>query len=421
MTFPATVVRVLIASPSDVIEEREIATATVQHWNDINSLETEIVLLPMKWETHSSPEYRIRPQQAINEQVIDHCDMAIGIFWTRIGSSTGSSLSGTIEEIERVADAGKPVMLYFSKADAPLEKIDIDQLKSLREFELRTRNTALIEYYTNKVDFRDKLYRQLDATTKRIRSSLENEMTPLDENTDIYEDPYSISFEIANPITHETADQDAVIQSTFYPASTFESIPIFGGDQASSQKQAISLSDLLKGAQNLNPNYLKESFAATAISQLLTPIAFKFHNGGFLGFRDVYAEISFESEIDFYITQANPQNSSKPSRILAAKSMLSQPSPLDYLQSITSKPLKNYFFSMNIAALQPKRTLVPQSTIWIGGNESCEIIIRAKIYADILQEPLEIFRKILISAHKEESMDFFDEILRISPHGSQNP
>lgn len=419
MTFPATVVRVLIASPSDVIEERDIATTTIQHWNDINSSETEIVLLPVKWETHSSPEYRIRPQQAINEQVIDHCDMAIGIFWTRIGSSTGPSISGTIEEIERVADAGKSVMLYFSKADAPLEKIDLDQLKSLREFESRTRNTALIEYYTNKVEFRDKLYRQLDAATKKIRSSLDNDINYQDEGIETYEDQYSISFEIANPITHETADQNAVIQSTFYPSSAVESIPIFENESSNSQKQANVLSDLLKGAVSVNPNYLKEFFAATAVSQLLTPIAFKFYNGGFLGFRDVYAEIFFESLEDFFITQANPQSTSKPSKFLAPKSILSQPSSLDYLKSIVSKPVKNYFVPMNIGALQPKRTLVPQFTFWIGGNKSCEINVRAKIYADILQEPLEIEKKISVSAHQEESMDFFDEILRASLHGSQ--
>ena len=46
MAYQARVFRILIASPSDVIEEREIAVRTIQEWNDLNSGERRIVLLP---------------------------------------------------------------------------------------------------------------------------------------------------------------------------------------------------------------------------------------------------------------------------------------------------------------------------------------------------------------------------------------
>ncbi|HCE5206435.1 TPA: DUF4062 domain-containing protein, partial [Vibrio parahaemolyticus] len=55
MAYEAKVFRVLIASPSDVIEEREIAVKTIQEWNDLNSSERQIVLLPLRWETHTAP------------------------------------------------------------------------------------------------------------------------------------------------------------------------------------------------------------------------------------------------------------------------------------------------------------------------------------------------------------------------------
>src|SRR5690242_11591042 len=115
MSFAARVFRILIASPSDVAEEREIAVRAIQEWNDMNSAERQLVLLPLRWETHSAPEYGRRPQETINRQVVDHSDLLVGIFWTRVGSPTGIAEGGTLEEIERVALQGKPVMIYFSQ------------------------------------------------------------------------------------------------------------------------------------------------------------------------------------------------------------------------------------------------------------------------------------------------------------------
>ncbi len=108
MSYAARVFRILIASPSDVNDERDIAVSTIQAWNDLNSSERQIVLLPLRWETHSAPEYNRRPQEVINRQVVDHCDLLVGVFWTRIGSPTGAAESGTLEEIERVATRENP-------------------------------------------------------------------------------------------------------------------------------------------------------------------------------------------------------------------------------------------------------------------------------------------------------------------------
>ena len=148
MSFPARVYRILIASPSDVSDEREIAVSTIQNWNDMNSGERQLVLLPLRWETHSSPEYGKRPQEIINRQVVDRCDLLLGIFWTRIGSPTGTAESGTLEEIERVAAQGKPVMLYFSQLRQNPDNIDLEQLRKLREFKENTFPNALVETYS---------------------------------------------------------------------------------------------------------------------------------------------------------------------------------------------------------------------------------------------------------------------------------
>ena len=168
MSFPARVYRVLIASPSDVTEERDIAVQTIQEWNNLNSSERQLVLLPLRWETHSAPEYGKRPQEVINRQVVDQCDLLLGIFWTTIGSPTGSADSGTLEEIERVATKGRPIMLYFSQVKQDPHKLDLVQLGKLRDFKKKTLPNALVETYSTHIEFRDKLSRQLEMQLRSL-------------------------------------------------------------------------------------------------------------------------------------------------------------------------------------------------------------------------------------------------------------
>jgi hypothetical protein len=115
MPFPARVYRVLIASPGDVQSERTIVADVLNSWNALHAADTGVAFVPVRWETHSSPELGRRPQAIINRELVDTSDMLIGAFWTRLGSPTGAADSGTVEEIERMSDAGKHVMLYFRK------------------------------------------------------------------------------------------------------------------------------------------------------------------------------------------------------------------------------------------------------------------------------------------------------------------
>jgi hypothetical protein len=114
MPYDSRTYRILIASPSDVDEERELVVRIIQEWNDLHSYSRKVVLLSLRWETHTAPDYGTRPQEVINRAIVDDCDLLVGVFWTRIGTPSGEAAdSGTLEEIERVANAGKPVMLYL--------------------------------------------------------------------------------------------------------------------------------------------------------------------------------------------------------------------------------------------------------------------------------------------------------------------
>lgn len=161
MAYDATVVPVMIASPSDVHSEREIIREVVQNWNYIHSPTSNIILMPVGWETHATPELGARPQEFINERVLKECDLLVGVFWTRIGSPTGVAASGTVEEIERHVAAGKPAMIYFSAIPVVLESVDADQYAAVRRFKDRLMKLGLIETYDNLHDFRNKLSHHL--------------------------------------------------------------------------------------------------------------------------------------------------------------------------------------------------------------------------------------------------------------------
>lgn len=82
--FQANVLRVMIASPGDVGEERQVVTEEIHRWNYANAVVRQLVLLPVKWETHSTPQQGDHPQTIINRQLLEDADILVAIFGTRI-------------------------------------------------------------------------------------------------------------------------------------------------------------------------------------------------------------------------------------------------------------------------------------------------------------------------------------------------
>lgn len=161
MSYPATVFSVMIASPSDVGEERVIVREVIAEWNAVHAKTRSIVLLPVGWETHSSPEMGAHPQEIINRQVLEQCDLLVGVFWTRIGTATPDHESGTVEEIEKHIAAGKPTMLYFSSKPVAPESLIPEQYVKLKEFKASCQSRGLYATYDTTNDFKAAFSRQL--------------------------------------------------------------------------------------------------------------------------------------------------------------------------------------------------------------------------------------------------------------------
>jgi S-layer protein (TIGR01567 family) len=170
MPSQVTKYKILIASPSDVVKEREVIPEIIKDWNDEHSDYYGVELKPLLWEIDATPEMGKPAQDVINEQLVTDCDILVGIFWTRLGTRTGKAESGTVEEIEEALKDGKPVLLYFSSIPIPPTDINVEQLTKLSKFHERCKNEqqGLIASYSSIDEFKKKLRMHITKTISKI-------------------------------------------------------------------------------------------------------------------------------------------------------------------------------------------------------------------------------------------------------------
>jgi DeoR/GlpR family transcriptional regulator of sugar metabolism len=183
MARTSIILRVLIASPTDVYEERNIIQDSIYEWNNSHSSIFNLFYEPVRWETHVVSEMGDEAQKLINKQIVESSDIVIGVFWSKLGSPTKTELSGSTEEIKEFIKKKKPASIYFSKKDLPnLDKLDVNQTEKLREFkEFCTKNGIIGEFDSNE-DLKRRIYNLL---TKLSHDFLVNENELKKENVQI--------------------------------------------------------------------------------------------------------------------------------------------------------------------------------------------------------------------------------------------
>jgi len=111
--------RVFIASPSDVSEERDIVSLVVSELRRTHGDALNVELESVRWETHAWPDIGADAQDVINNQIGQY-DIFVGIMWKRFGTPTKRASSGTGEEFDRAYDFftrfNRPkIMFYFRR------------------------------------------------------------------------------------------------------------------------------------------------------------------------------------------------------------------------------------------------------------------------------------------------------------------
>lgn len=387
MAFSARVFRILIASPSDVTREREAAVQAIQHWNDLNSADRQVVLLPVRWETHSAPEYGQRPQAVINRQVADPSDAVVGIFWTRIGSPTGVADSGTIEEIERAANEGKLVMLYFSTAPVDPDTLSLEQLAKLREFKKKTFPNALIAQFSDTLDFRDKFLKQLDIQVKKLISEQADGSSTSSGSLPATD----IDIQFADGETEGPLGCLLTKKLTYLKIDNPEDIPDY---EIIDEPPELSLEGVAEikeivGKSEINKNYYRQMAFYVTARNLFFPFGWWLKNKGIVGAKDVYVDLTFSTEEPVLLYSEENPTERKPTKERDRYDIYLRrrgvPSSLEFFKT----PVKSLDFDLEINALQPQREFMTESVLWLGAIKSCRVQVDVKIYADTLAKPEE--------------------------------
>lgn len=380
MSYDAKVFRVLIASPSDVEEEREIAVKTIQEWNDLNSAERQIVLLPLRWETHTAPEYGRRPQEVINRQMVDHCDLVIGVFWTRIGSPTGVADSGTLEEIERVAGQGKPVMLYFSQVKKDPNQINLEQFSKLKQFKEKTFPKALVESFSTQIEYRDKLAKQIEIQLRNLIVAAGDKPEEGAESGSS-----DISLEFCDIETGENLGQEINLETTYFDVTGLEDVP----DYKPNLPEESSSKSISRILSRTNSDYYREYVRYLVNYSMFKPVKFWLKNNGIIGARDIYIDMRISTDIeDLRIENSSSFKMKKPEKDEDRSFSVSFDDILNGEGLEVSQSGDTWDTNMEIRALQPKREVKPRQTMIVGGKSSGSIDFQVRVYADTLSEPI---------------------------------
>ena len=144
------VVRVFIASPGDLGEERRLFREIISEVNRLKAHGMGIQLEPLGWED-TLPGVG-RPQELINKD-IKKCDLMILLLWKRWGTPTGEYSSGFEEEYELakrlLGGCGKlgDIMLYFRKIPDAMLADPGPQLRQVQKFKKKIESEIELLHY----------------------------------------------------------------------------------------------------------------------------------------------------------------------------------------------------------------------------------------------------------------------------------
>jgi len=155
------VVRVFIASPGDLGEERRLFREIIDEVNQLKADGMGLLLKPLGWEDIPPGVGRPHPQGLINKYIED-CALMVMLLWKRWGTPTGKYSSGFEEEYEqakrlREERGDRPeIMLYFRNVPDNMLAHPDEQLKQVLKFkENRSKKEVLHRSYEDENQWKE--------------------------------------------------------------------------------------------------------------------------------------------------------------------------------------------------------------------------------------------------------------------------
>lgn len=175
MPEPAQILRIVVASPSDVDAGRKAVSTVVAQVNCGVAGERGLVLKLSQWEKDAFPGLHAKGPQALIDAIlrIPECDIFLGIFWRRFGAPVTDARSGTEHEYRLAYEAwrqeGRPqILFYFNQRPySPKTMEEIDQWRMVLEFRENFPKEGLWWPYVGKEEFKTLLRDHLENFLRR--------------------------------------------------------------------------------------------------------------------------------------------------------------------------------------------------------------------------------------------------------------
>ena len=178
-------IKIVLASPSDVAEERRLLAEIVSDLNVHCGRFLDVHLDLYRWEDIPPSMHPGGPQALIDENLeIDAADIVIGVFWKRFGTLTRSGERGTEHEVRlayrRYLENRKPlVMLYFNEQVHEANADELEQMLLVRRFRDEFEAEGIVSPYRGTEDFATQIRNHLvNLISRRAAANIRPESVP---------------------------------------------------------------------------------------------------------------------------------------------------------------------------------------------------------------------------------------------------
>lgn len=159
------ILRLLLSSPGDVSEERNLVKNAVFRFNQLSVRQHGIFIEMVRWED-MAPQIGPTAQNVVNAQIGKY-ELFSGIMWNRFGTPTEIAASGTEEEFNgalQLWDANRSPWITFYFCERPANFVTPEQLaqkQRVLEFRTRLQQHGITRAYITPEEFEEQFYQDL--------------------------------------------------------------------------------------------------------------------------------------------------------------------------------------------------------------------------------------------------------------------
>ena len=320
--------------------------------------------------------------------------MAVAVFWMRLGTPTREAESGTAEEIARMGNTGKTVMLYFSDAQVRPRSINIAEYQRLLEFQEQTYPKGLIETYHSLDEFRDKFRRQLAIQISNIIAA------DSQEQRGSVAHGHDVKLAFAQTRPQALLSPPYALELTRIICTDKDEIPDYTGSGVEPVNTGGFITNTVTLAGSPNRHYYREIVVYAERLALRRQLGLAMSSTSNHSMRDIHLDITVQQLNGRVLI--NPPALSWPSSSIQYSSFISSPSFImqSYPQAPVEIPVQNisegeWRIEADVPVVQAQRTVYLNDFFTIAATEDSNVSFDATVYFSdgppfALREELEI-------------------------------